>query len=241
MCVCVWEREYHSTGGNGWEEEDELFNDGSLRDIAVVDNWDGLITEWTHTVGWLRRKRTLSASMTVQVLLPDIYPCCTHTRQPGSTQTPVGLSIKATNHQRSRFHEQSRGSGVCWWMQRRCLCTCQSTSCSSLCRCGVRIFGSMITTTVSLDLLGPEFNTCRRTKEPTQQMRWDESRWTPNVHPPERSAYLVRVVKRFSITFDRGSFFIPEDKRVGSNETAGGNQPYQRCLLWSADLKRNST
>lgn len=41
------------------------------------------------------------------------------------------------------------------------------------------------------------------------------------MHPPERSAYLVRVVKRFSVTLDRGGLFIPEDKRVGSNEPAG--------------------
>lgn len=44
-CVCDRVCMYHSTGGGGREEEDELFDKGSLRDITVINNWDGLITE----------------------------------------------------------------------------------------------------------------------------------------------------------------------------------------------------
>lgn len=38
MCVCVSVFEYHSTGGGGRKEEDELFDEGSLRGVAVVDD-----------------------------------------------------------------------------------------------------------------------------------------------------------------------------------------------------------
>lgn len=36
VCVCV--RVYHSAGGGGREEEDELFDEGSLRSVTVLDN-----------------------------------------------------------------------------------------------------------------------------------------------------------------------------------------------------------
>lgn len=48
-------------------------------------------------------------------------------------------------------------------------CTCQSSTCSSLCLWGVSILGSAISTTVSKDLLGPEFKTCRQEQRQQNQ------------------------------------------------------------------------
>ncbi|TNN34827.1 hypothetical protein EYF80_055015 [Liparis tanakae] len=45
--------------------------------------------------------------------------------------------------------------------------TCQSTTCSRRCRFGVRIFGRLMSTTVSTERLGPEFNTCRQQRGPS--------------------------------------------------------------------------
>lgn len=97
--VCM----YHSTGGGGREEEDELFNKGSLRDITVANNWDGLIAEWTHTMRWLQRKRTLSTSATCG---------CTKSVNPKPGSHHCGCALKSLNKQSSGFREGRRDSSV---------------------------------------------------------------------------------------------------------------------------------
>lgn len=52
--VCV----YHPAGGGGGEEEDELFDEGRLRDVAVLDDGDGRVADGANTLRRLQREST---------------------------------------------------------------------------------------------------------------------------------------------------------------------------------------
>lgn len=215
---------YHSTGGGRREEEDELFNKRSLRDITVASNWDALITEGTRTMRWLQRERTLS-----------------------TTKTQNHTALRSLNKHSSCFHEWRRDSsgrcvtGECSLVvlvpaspPAAAVCACKEAESSAAWSPPPCLWTCWDQNLTPADR---QNSSCSTWSEIIAGRGWTCGTAVDPSTPTETTghAYLVCVVKRFSVTFDWSHIFIPKHKRAGSNKTA---REMYRCERWLKKKKK---